>query len=119
MTIVFSFFFCFFFSVLVFTDKNKLIILSSNLQAANVGFCRVVRLVSGITIFILFAGACGISLMLLTFLGLFYFQAKPDAGKLVIATIALLIASTTSILIVGIPLCSSICSSMAQCHFMA
>ncbi|KAH7673375.1 Peptide-transporting ATPase protein [Dioscorea alata] len=38
-------------------------------QAANVGFCRVVRL------------------------------AKPDAGKLVIATIALLIASTTSILI--------------------
>ncbi|XP_010257994.1 PREDICTED: ABC transporter B family member 25 [Nelumbo nucifera] len=38
-------------------------------QAANVGFCRVLRL------------------------------AKPDAGKLMLATIALLIASTTSILI--------------------
>ncbi|KAJ0963515.1 hypothetical protein J5N97_028637 [Dioscorea zingiberensis] len=39
------------------------------IPAANVGFCRVIRL------------------------------AKPDAGKLVLATIALLIASTTSILI--------------------
>ncbi|XP_028063470.1 ABC transporter B family member 27-like [Camellia sinensis] len=45
------------------------------IQAANVGFCRIFQL------------------------------AKPDAGNLIIATVALLIASTTSILIVSHFLC--------------
>ncbi|CAL5325926.1 unnamed protein product [Camellia sinensis] len=68
------------------------------IQAANVGFCRIFQLVSEKSILTaLESGAVLVKyIKLLTSPNI---QAKPDAGNLIIATIALLIASTTSILI--------------------
>ncbi|THG17082.1 hypothetical protein TEA_028100 [Camellia sinensis var. sinensis] len=68
------------------------------IQAANVGFCRIFQLVSEKSILTaLESGAVLVKyIKLLTSPNI---QAKPDAGNLIIATVALLIASTTSILI--------------------
>jgi hypothetical protein len=71
-------------------------------QAANVGFCRVFKLVRercSIRFFLTVTCGGGTSRAERVHTGL---QAKPDAGKLVLATIALLVASLSNILIVGI-----------------
>lgn len=73
---------------------------SWNFQAVNVGFWRVFALVSdGFVSHHFWAWSSNINMHWNAFFP-FNFQAKPDAGKIFFATVALLIASTTNLLIV-------------------